>query len=91
MCWKKKKKETVSLVLLNTPYTQQLNYSMIWYWSNVNYEQNMHYLRSLNIYFSTTYNMSDYGIKYTTLIHILELLLHQRRVITAYPTNMWKL
>ena len=37
--------------------THKPNYSLIWYWSNGDYDPNMHYLWSLDINFSTNYQL----------------------------------
>ena len=63
------KKDTVSLGWPTTIYTQQNNYLLIVYWSNVNYDQNMQYWFSRNIYVFTTDHSSVYDITCKTLGH----------------------
>ena len=57
-------KDTISLGLKNTLQTLKTNSSLIWYFSDCNYDQNIYHLWSYNIYVSTTYHMSVYNITY---------------------------
>ena len=47
----------------------QTNYSLIWYWSNWYYDQNMHYPWSLDMHFSTNYHLSVCVMTYSNLVH----------------------
>ena len=53
--------------LKNWSLSPQANHSVILYWGDEIYDQNMHCLRSSDLYFSTTYHKSVYEIIYKAL------------------------
>ena len=55
--------------LTTTLYLPQTDCLLILYWGDGNHDQNMHYMCSCNIYFSTTYHMSVYDVTLKTLGH----------------------
>ena len=54
----------IAQILFRPP---QKNYSVIWYFSDQDYDQNIHYMWSSDIDFSANYHLSVYDMTYLTL------------------------